>query len=99
MLYGCASQPTQIALLATDNDQKLAYQTLQQVLETQISGTTRSWRNTNNDHVGSITPIRTFKTSNGIFCRVYAETLTIHGKTQKFQETACRDKDGIWKVI
>ena len=84
--------------LLTNKDMAIADQAVQQALETHTSGVTLTWRNIDNGHAGSITPIRTYKTKSGYFCRVYTEAVNVAGTTRRYQETACRDRDGVWKL-
>lgn len=83
----------------TREDLALANQTFQKALEKSISGTSLTWRNPRNEHSGSITPQKTYRTRNGFYCRVFDETVTMTSNTKSFKNTACRDKDGVWKPI
>jgi surface antigen len=73
-------------------------QTSQSSLETSRNGTTSSWANPNNGHSGSITPIKTYQTSNGTHCRQYSQTVTIDGQRQEAYGTACRQQNGSWQI-
>lgn len=78
-------------------DIALADQAVQDALERAPSGDAVEWRNTASGTAGSITPLRTFRTAAGVFCRDYQETLRIGVASERYIDTACRDEDGRWK--
>lgn len=80
-------------------DKRTAALTTQQALESQPSGKTSTWRNPDNGHSGSITPVRTYQASSGQYCREYEQTVTIGGQPQKSYGTACRQPDGTWQIV
>jgi len=49
-------------------------------LETAPGATTVPWRNPDNGHVGTVTPVRTYQASSGGYCREYETTVTVGGK-------------------
>ncbi len=70
---------------------------VQDALETKVSGQAFNWRNEDKMLAGSVTPLRTFKTRSGYFCREYLEVLVIaedHRRERK--RTASRDNPGRW---
>ncbi|MBK8173894.1 MAG: hypothetical protein IPK66_00900 [Rhodospirillales bacterium] len=81
-----------------DQDKRTAAATTQQALETKPSGTTTTWQNPDSGHSGAITPIKTYQSSSGEYCREYQQTVTIGGQPQKSYGTACRQPDGSWKI-
>ena len=85
--------------LLTPRDVRLADQTLQRALETQRSGTSLSWDNSRDNHRGSVTPLKTFKTAEGIYCREYSERIEAGGGIRQVNATACRDRRGQWRVL
>lgn len=56
------------------------------------------WKNPNNGHSGSITPIKTFKSKKGTYCREYKQVINIGGKQEEAYGKACRQPDGTWKI-
>ena len=80
-------------------DQLYAQQAAQQSLETQPSGTTSTWNNPDSGHSGTFTPVRTYETEAGAYCREFQQTVTIGGKTEDAYGTACRQPDGSWKIV
>jgi surface antigen len=79
-----------------DSDVKLASRLVQTTLESTPDGTTQSWTNKQTGHSGEITPLRTYLTEDGAFCRDYREELAIAGETGRFYHTACRDGPARW---
>jgi surface antigen len=80
-------------------DKQMAYKTQQASFESAPSGQASTWRNPDSGHYGSVTPTRTYETSQGQYCREYQETVTIDGKQHKAYGTACRQPDGSWKIV
>ncbi len=75
----------------------LAYQqrSYNYALENNQSGSSSAWKNPDNGHQGSITPVKTY-TSNGHYCREFIQTASIGGRTQEIVGQACRNPDGSW---
>ena len=99
LLGGCASSPsaeTDLYGRLTENDVTLAARTLQSALELTPDGATRRWTNQETGHSGAITPIRTYLTEGGHFCRDYREELTLGERSGRFQHSACRSEDARW---
>jgi surface antigen len=72
--------------------------TSQRALENSQTGEESRWRNPDNGHSGSVTPIRTLN-EHGRFCREYSNKVTIGGKTQEAYGKACRQPDGSWQIV
>ena len=73
-------------------------QNAQYSLEYARSHETTSWNNPDSGNSGSMTPIKTYKASNGEYCREYRQTVMIGGKEQDAYGTACRQPDGSWLI-
>lgn len=84
----------------TPRAEVLARNTVQEALETARSRTSLSWTYVEDGSKGEITPLRTYRTTAGYYCREYLETVetSTDGATRR-QRTACRDDDGLWKPI
>jgi len=80
-------------------DRREANRTTHRALETAPSGTTTTWRNPDNGHSGTITPVSTYQAANGQYCREYRETIDIDGQRQQAHGTACREPDGSWRIV
>ena len=79
-----------------DTDVHLAAQLIQTTLESAPDGATRQWRNPATGNRGEITPLRTYVSARGDFCRDYREELAVAGDTGRFYHTACRDEQAGW---
>lgn len=69
-----------------------------QTLETVRTGVSSTWRNPDTGAEYQFTPTRTYSTDHGP-CREYTMDAIIGGKRQQVYGTACRQKDGSWKVM
>jgi surface antigen len=79
-------------------DHRKAEQAAQRALEQAPSGTAVAWHNPDSGHSGTVTPVRTYKSGSGQYCREYQQTVTIGGEKHQAYGTACRQPDGSWKV-
>lgn len=80
-------------------DRLHAQQTTQAALESNKTGTVSTWTNPDSGHSGTVTPVRTYQTPQGQYCREFQQTVTISGKTESAYGTACRQPDGSWKIV
>jgi surface antigen len=80
-------------------DRREASRAAHHALETTPSGTTTTWKNPDSGHYGSYTPVRTYQTASGQYCREYQTTIVIDGQTEQAYGTACRQPDGTWKIV
>jgi hypothetical protein len=79
-------------------DQRYREAELSKVLEKHVSGETVVWENPDSGSSGEITPVRTFKSSKGQWCREYSANAWL-GENQEFQRAiACREAGGLWKT-
>ena len=93
-----SSYPEIYAGLAA-SDLALATSTVQRALESNLSGTTRLWRNKRTGSKGAVRPLRTFRIRTGHYCREYEETIeSKHGPLWR-RAIACRDHGGSWVSI
>lgn len=65
------------------------------VLESHVSGAPFTWVDNKSGQTGTVTPVRTFKTKTGLFCRDY-EIRTDDGGAEN--RSACRSQ-GVWIEI
>src|SRR5262249_38060186 len=68
-------------------------------LETTGSQEVTRWTNPTNGRTGTISPLRTFKSTAGLWCREYRETVVIDGQQGEWPGVACRDMDGTWQPV
>jgi surface antigen len=99
LLAGCASitagDPALYQGLA-ESDVKLAARLAQTTLESAPDGATRRWTNQQTGNSGEITPLRTYVSERGYYCRDYREALAVAGNTGRFYHTACRNDAAGW---
>ncbi len=82
-----------------DRADKMYYErTSQSSLENNKTGVAASWNNPDSGNNGTITPTKTFKASDGSYCREYTQTIIIQGKASEGYGTACRQPDGSWQI-
>ncbi|GAB4362062.1 MAG: hypothetical protein Kow00114_17040 [Kiloniellaceae bacterium] len=78
----------------------LARNTVQEALETARSRTSLSWTYAEDGSRGEITPLRTYRSSGGFYCREYLEVVVLPAEQETSrQRTACRTEDGLWKPV
>ncbi len=80
-------------------DQLAMERNAQYALENTRTQTTTTWRNPDSGNYGSITPVETYQTASGQYCREYTQTVVVAGEKQQAYGTACRQPDGSWKII
>jgi len=80
-------------------DQMAMERNAQYALESTRTYSTTSWRNPDSGNYGGITPVETYQTSSGQYCREYYQTVVIGGQQQQAYGTACRQPDGSWMII
>lgn len=75
----------------------LALATVQHALERIPSQRTGHWQSETVDLRGSVTPLRTFRTTDGLFCREFRETISASALERSAVRLACRTTDGLWR--
>lgn len=84
---------------AAREQDRLAFElALQKALETEVSGTTVAWEGAGTGTRGTITPVRTFKSADGQWCREYAVAPLADGAAGREHAVACRAPEGRWTV-
>jgi len=94
--FHLGAQPAGPVMTAADAD--LRRGTLQNTLETKVSGIDAHWRNPDTGHSGVIAAVRTTQRDDGTFCREYRETTVLKDIAERRFGVACRQADGVWKV-
>ena len=72
---------------------------LSHALEHSKTNHATSWSNPDTGCSYTVKPTRTYRKSNGHYCREYLTWATINGKRQRMYGTACRQPDGSWKAV
>jgi len=80
-------------------DKRQQAQAAQKAFETAPSGQSVAWRNPDTGNNGTVTPIRTYQSPAGQYCREYQQTITVGGQKQEAYGTTCRQPDGSWKIV
>jgi surface antigen len=80
-------------------DLNYAHQTQQRGFETAPTGQQVAWQNPDTGHGGSITPMRTYQSPQGQYCREFRQTISVGGRTEEGFGTACRQPDGSWRIV
>ena len=68
------------------------------VLEKRLSGVTVDWQSAESGSHGSVTPVRTFKSVAGTWCREYLRTTITSTQREQRRAIACREPDGTWRT-
>ena len=82
----------------TPEERHLVQARFQQAMEYQPSGRSVSWPKTVTLFGGEITPIDTFRTSNGAFCRRYVQIFYLPEGQRIYHGMALRDAQGRWVI-
>ncbi|HUD50984.1 RT0821/Lpp0805 family surface protein [Parvibaculum sp.] len=63
------------------------------------SGQPVSWKNPDSGNYGDVTPVRSYNSQQGQYCREFQQTIYVDGKREQGYGTACRQPDGSWKIV
>ena len=80
-------------------DVRLAAAAVQGTLEAAEDDAARGWSNRYSGNSGMVTPLKTYLTDAGMFCRDYRETIVIKDRAESYLNRACRDEGGVWHWI
>lgn len=73
--------------------------TQQNALELVSDNVPSRWVNPDSGNSGVVTPVKTYKTPAGNYCREFTQTIQIGNKQEEGYGTACRQPDGSWKIV
>lgn len=79
-------------------DKEYAQRTAQDALEYNKVKQASTWRNPDSGNSGTVTPISTYRSSEGTDCREFETSIYVNGKQEKGTGKACRQADGTWKI-
>ena len=82
----------------TDKDWELLREAARDALNNHADGETRTWKNPNNGHHGSIRMIRTFEDF-GTDCRQVKVSNEAGNVSATRLVDLCRNKEGRWKIV
>ena len=80
-------------------DQAMMQKSSHQALEFSPAGRAVEWNNPDSGNSGTITPTKTYKTTQGMYCREYTQEVHIGGKAESAYGKACRQADGSWQIV
>ena len=95
ILAACANLGAGRAVVA-ESDINMMERTLQLALNFNPDGQVRSWQNAATGHGGSIVPIASYVTEQGVFCRDYSDIQTVGDQETVYVSRACRADGGSW---
>ena len=72
-------------------DANAAVDLMRRTLESELSWRVANWKSRATGYGGSITPVRTFRTTEGVFCREYRESVATTKRVVAELAVACRD--------
>ncbi len=73
---------------------------IQTALETHLSGRSRQWSSAKSNLSGRVTPVRTWRSRSGHFCRAFVEIIRLpSGVERNSRGRACRNQAGVWVRI
>ncbi|MES0884843.1 hypothetical protein [Roseibium sp. SCP14] len=81
-----------------ETERILLTQSVQEALETRVSGET-VFIGQEGDWTEVLTPIKTYKSKSGHWCRQYLRQSTFGGRDLSIRGTACREQDGTWTTV
>lgn len=93
-----ASEGDLFSKIAADDWNRLK-KARQTALENSVSGKSVSWAGSASGLRGSVTPLKTWKTDRGVYCRTYREKVrNAKGQVQSRTGKACRDSAAkVWR--
>ena len=79
--------------------QKQVVHTANHSLEYNRDGQGSTWRDPNQPVAATMTPVRTYHSTRGEYCREFQQDIQIGGQIERGYGTACRRPDGSWEII
>lgn len=70
-----------------------------QVMEHLPNGQAVEWQNPDGKRAYRVTPVRTYQTDQGRYCREYTATANVGGRQEQTYGQACREPDGTWRIV
>lgn len=89
---------TDVGLSLTEDDRKIALQAEYEALEYGRPGLPTRWENRKSGNGGEIKVGQIYQV-NRLDCREYTHTVAIGGRNRVVNGTACRQPDGVWRVL
>jgi len=70
-----------------------------QVLERASDGQAVNWKNPDTNNSYSMTPYKSYQQDDGRYCRRYRTTVREGAREKTYDETACRNDQGMWETL
>lgn len=100
LVEGCSGASAQreppLSSRLSDGDAAMAAAALQAGLARSGDGETLTWDSGETRAAGAVTPLATYVTSTGYFCREYRESLHVGERRESATGTACLNEAGTW---
>jgi surface antigen len=93
-----ALESADVGLSLTQADREMALKAEYEALEYGRPGQPTRWRNRRSGNSGEIGVGSTYQV-NRLDCREYTHTISIGGRTRVVHGAACRQPDGVWRVL
>ena len=93
-----AVPPVQGHIPASAMDLRAGAVTVQAVLERYPSGTVGVWIDPETETTGTITPIRTYISVSGAYCREFRSEMERANRKSREEAVGCRTDDGVWEI-
>ncbi|MGH6922214.1 MAG: hypothetical protein ACRED5_00460 [Propylenella sp.] len=93
-----AIQGAEVGLSLTEGDREIALRAEYEALEYGRPGQPTRWRNRKSGNSGEIGVGSTYQV-NRLDCREYTHKFSIGGRNRVVRGTACRQPDGVWRVV
>lgn len=90
---------TNAAVAAQERERAVLSATINQVLETVASGRSVTWEVPETGAHGAVTPIRTYRSTSGHWCREFRVREETAGRAQDRRGLACRIGDRKWQAV
>jgi len=87
-----------VGLSLTETDRKIALHAEYEALEYGRPGQPTRWHNKESGNGGTISVGSPYQV-NRLDCREYTHTVSIQGRNRVVHGTACRQPDGLWRVL
>ena len=93
-----ALQGADVGLSLSEADRKIALNAEYEALEYGRTGQPTRWRNRRSGNAGEVSVGSTYQV-NRLDCREYTHKVSIGGRNRVVRGTACRQPDGVWRVL
>lgn len=90
---------SEVEMLLERSDRQFAEAAAVESLRTAPNGKVSPWSNPDNGHAGTFRPMNTYRSDDQYRCRDFEQSVTVEGRTQIAEGTACLADDGEWRIV